>query len=84
MQIILTIYFIRYLEVNDGISSIYNLYELGYLNGYNIFYSYVNVYNLDSVTMRLGLTKNFIFNIMIPLVFVVVMWLGYFVFDKKA
>ena len=60
------------------------MYPIQYINGYNVFTNYTNVLNLDSVTMRLGLGKNFIFNVMIQVGLIVFFWLVSFCYGKKV
>lgn len=84
MQIAQTVFFVRYLMQNNGPIAIYNMYPLSYINGFNVFASYSNVRYLDSVTMRLGLGKNFIFNVMIQLGLILVLWLLYLYFSHKT
>ena len=75
MQIAQIVFFIRYLLGNSGSMAFYNMYPMQYINGYNVFATYTNVVNLDGVTMRMGLGKNFIFNVMIQVGLIVLFWL---------
>jgi hypothetical protein len=84
MQIGQTAFFVRYLLGNSGPIAIYNMYPLSYINGYNAFTSYTNVMYLDSVTMRLGLSKNFVFNVMIQLGLIVLFWILYAYYTRKV
>ena len=84
MQIAQIVFFVRYLLGNSGSMAVYNMYPLQYINGYNIFSAYDNVLHLDSVTMRMGLGKNFIFNVMIQVALIVLFWLISFYFSKKV
>jgi hypothetical protein len=63
--------------------AVYNLRSLSFINGYNPFASYTNVRDLDGVTMRLGLGKNFLFNV-IPQVFLIILaWLARLICSRK-
>jgi len=84
MQIAQTVFFIRYLLGNDGPMAVYNMYPLSYINGYNVFASYANVRYLDSVTMRMGLGKNFIFNVMVQVGLIIIFWLLNLLFERKV
>jgi hypothetical protein len=84
MQIAQNVFFVRYLLGNSGPIAVYNMYPLSFINGYNVFASYANVRYLDSVTMRLGLGKNFIFNVMVQLGLIVIFWVLYVVFGRKV
>ena len=64
--------------------AVYNMYPIQYINGYNVFTHYTNVLNLDSVTMRMGLGKNFIFNVMIQVGLIVFFWLVSFCYSRKV
>jgi len=79
-----SVFFIRYLLGNNGPMPIYNMYPLSYINGYNVFASYTNVMYLDSVTMRLGLGKNFVFNVMPQLGLIFIFWLLEIYFSWKV
>jgi cysteine-rich repeat protein len=84
MQIGQVVFFVRYLLQNGGAMAVYNIYPLQYINGYNFFGQYTNVLGLDSVTMRLGLGKNFAFNVMVQVGLIVLAWLGSVYFARKV
>jgi hypothetical protein len=84
MQLTQIVFFVRYLLQNSGPMPIYNMYPLSYINGYNPFSSYVNVRYLDGVTMRLGLGKQFLFNVMVQVGLIGVSWLLCFVFGRRV
>ena len=84
MQIVQIVFFVRYLLGNNGSMAIYNMYPIEYINGYNVFATYTNVVNLDSVTMRMGLGKNFIFNVMIQVALIIFFWIVSFCYSRKV
>ena len=84
MQIAQSIFFVRYLLQNNGPMAVYNMYPLNYINGFNYFASYSNVRFLDSVTMRLGLGKNFIFNVMVQLALIAIFIMLSLYFSRKV
>lgn len=75
MQVLQVVFFSRYLLANSGPMAVYNMYSIGYINGYNPFTKYTNILNLDGSLLRLGLSKNFVFNIMEQAVLIVLAWL---------
>jgi cysteine-rich repeat protein len=83
MQIAQTIFFVRYLLQDDGSMAVYNLRSLSLINGYNLFSSYTNVMDLDAVSMRLGLGKNFLFNVMIQIAVILLAWLARLICSRK-
>lgn len=82
MQILQLIFFIRYLLGDSGEMPFYNLYSLRYINGYNVFMEYRNVNGLDGAMMRMGLGKNFIFNVMFQVALIFVGWILVFCFGR--
>jgi hypothetical protein len=84
MQIAQTVFFVRYLLQDNGPMAVYNICSLSFINGYNPFSSYNNVRNLDGVTMRLGLGKHFLFNVILQTGLIILAWLGYLFFVCKV
>ena len=84
MQILQIVYFVRYLLDNEGAMAVYNMESLGYINGYNLFMKYTNVMYLDGVLMRMGLGKNFIFNVYIQVALIITAWILCLWFGRKA
>lgn len=64
--------------------AVYNMYSMAYINGYNPFMQYTNVMNLESSLMRLGLGKNFVFNIAVQVVLIVLLWVISWCYASKA
>jgi hypothetical protein len=63
--------------------AVYNLCSLSLINGYNPFSSYSNVRDLDGVTMRLGLGKHFLFNVIPQVVLILLAWLAHLTCSRK-
>ena len=84
MQVVQIVFFVRYLLSNSGSMAVYNMYPIQYINGYNPFSTYTNVLYLDSVTMRMGLGKNFIFNVMIQVALILFFWILSFCYSRKV
>lgn len=84
MQVLQVVFFSRYLLANSGPMGVYNMYSIGYINGYNPFMRYTNVMNLDGSLMRLGLSKNFIFNIIVQVALIALLWLVSWCYSRKA
>lgn len=57
--------------------------SLKYINYYNFFSPYTNVRSLDGTLMRMGLTKTFLFNIIIQIVLLILVWILFKIFDGK-
>jgi len=84
MQTVQLVFFVRYILGNNGPMAVYSMYPLAYINGYNPFAAYSNVYQLDSVTMRMNFTKTFFFNSAAQIVLVIVSIILYFIFKNKV
>jgi hypothetical protein len=84
MQIAQTVFFVRYLLQDSGPIAIYNLCSLSFINGFNPFASYSNVRDLDSVTMRLGLGKHFLFNVIFQVTLILLAWLARIICNRMA
>jgi hypothetical protein len=84
MQIAQTVFFVRYLLQDSGPMAVYNLCSLSLINGYNPFASYANVRDLDGVTMRLGLGKHFLFNVIPQVVLILLAWLARLTCSRKV
>lgn len=57
--------------------------SLKYINFYNFFSPYTNVRSLDGSLMRMGLTKTFLFNIIIQIFLLMLVWILFKIFDRK-
>ena len=84
MHIAQVVFFVRYLLANEGSMAIYNMYPLQYINGYNVFSQYTNVLYLDGVSMRMGFGKNFVFNVMIQILLIILFWILSLCFGRKV
>lgn len=84
MQVLQVVYFVRFLLGNSGSMPLYNMYTISYINGYNPFTKYTNVMNLDGVLMRLGLSKNFSFNVMAQVFLIMVASIFTIYFGSKT
>lgn len=84
MQVLQLVFFVRFLLGNSGSMPLYNMHSISYINGYNPFTKYTNVMNLDGVLMRLGLGKNFVFNVMVQVFLIIVAWIFGIYFGSKA
>jgi hypothetical protein len=84
MQIAQTVFFVRYLLQDNGPMAVYNLCSLSLINGFNPLASYTNVRDLDGVTMRLGLGKHFLFNVLFQVVLILLAWFARFICSRRA
>jgi hypothetical protein len=84
MQILQIIFFVRYLLTNSNPLVFFNINSIKYINGYNFFSQYTNLRMLDGNLIRMGLGKNFVFNVMIQIVIIIVMGILSYWFSKKV
>ena len=74
MQILQNVFFVRYLLDNSSPYVFFNINSVKYINGYNVFSQYTNFRLLDSTLIRMGLGKNFVFNVMAQAGIILLMW----------
>jgi hypothetical protein len=83
MSILQSVYFIRYLLQDSGPPAVYNINSIHYIDLYNFFSQYTNVRFLDANLLRMGLGKNFAFNVGIQIAVILILWLLWVYFSRR-
>lgn len=83
MQILQNVFFVRYLLNNSSPYVFFNMNSIKYINGYNIFSQFSNFRYLDSSLLRMGIGKNFVFNVMEQVLIILIMWGLSLIFSRK-
>jgi hypothetical protein len=84
MQVLQLVFFTRSLLNNYSPAALFNINSIRYINLYNYFTQYTNVRNLDGDFIRMGLGKNFSFNIGIQVFIIILFWIGYLYYNLKV
>lgn len=82
-QVTQIVFFTRFLVNGTQSETFQSANSLKYINLYNFFSSYTNVRSLDGTLMRMGLTKTFLFNVVIQIALLVLVWILFKIFDGK-
>jgi cysteine-rich repeat protein len=82
-QVTQIVFFTRYMIADGNSGTFQALNSLKYINFYNFFSDYPNVHKLLGPLIRLGISKSFLFNVLIQVFLLVVVWIFFAFFNNK-
>lgn len=82
-QVTQIVFFTRFLVTGTQSETFQSANSMKYINLYNFFSPYTNVRSLDGTLMRMGLTKTFLFNVILQMSLLVIVWILFKIFDGK-